>query len=576
MEIKSVVKFAVVGSVDDGKSTLIGRLMYDSKTLYHDQAEQIKSEEDLAFITDGLKSEREQGITIDVAYRYFYTQNKKFIIIDTPGHHQYTRNMATGTSNTSTAVILLDAYRGITTQSKRHSIILTMFGVKKLIVCVNKMDMVDYNQDKYNEIVQDYSEFIQKISKNVSIEYLAISALKGDNVIKPSDKMPWSKTLIDILNNLTFNETNLIDTRLPIQGVIRPDMTFRGYTGRLSSGILREGEEIVVLPSMVKTKINTILSSRKKSYAFSPESILFTTDDDLDISRGNMIVKPDNMPLVSKEFDAIMIWMDEEKRLDSFHKYIIKHTTNKTQCYINPVYKIDPNTLHKSDPLPVELNDISRVRIKTSDPIFYDPYEVNRETGSFIIIDRISNKTVAAGIIVEKNANQKHFKPKTLWFTGLSGSGKTTIAKELNEQLDRSYIVDGDVMREGLCSNLGFSLEDRKENIRRIAEVCKIVNSLGYHTIVPVISPTREIRQHAREIIGTSFIEVYVSTSLEECERRDVKGLYKKARQGEIENFTGLSSPYEKPENPDIVLNTEDICVEDSVKEILSYFLNNK
>jgi bifunctional enzyme CysN/CysC len=613
-----LLRFTTAGSVDDGKSTLIGRLLHDAKAIYEDHLSALHSDSqragrdelDFALLTDGLKAEREQGITIDVAYRHFATPKRRFIIADTPGHEQYTRNMVTGASTANLAVILIDAKKGVATQSKRHGFIASLLGIPHLVITVNKMDLVDYSQEVFDAIVNEYTDFAAKLSVR-DVVFIPISALRGDNVVHRSSRMPWYEgpPLLSHLETVHIaSDQNLIDLRFPVQYVLRPNLNFRGYCGSVASGIMRVGDEVLVLPSGKQTRISRIIwGYADVEYAFPPQAITICVEDDIDISRGDMIVHPANLPWIANELEAILIWMDE-KPLRFDRQYIIKHTTNLVRGrFTNLYYRIDPDTLHRIsaessiDNAGLHLNEIGRISMELFRPIFCDEYQRNRQTGCFIVIDPISNFTVGAGIIIDRlhrydsptrNIVQHsgHIsikdrqqllgqKPITIWLTGLSGSGKSTIAyaleKKLIEEGHACFVLDGDNIRHGLNKDLGFSAEDRSENIRRVAEVAKLFNEAGLIVITSFISPFRKDRENAREIIGKDrFIEVYVNASLEICEARDPKGLYAKARKGEISEFTGISSPYEPPENPDLILPSGSISVDEAVETMLRHLQN--
>ena len=618
---KTLLRFATTGSVDDGKSTLIGRLLYETKSIYEDQYTAIEKtskrkgleQVDLALLLDGLSAEREQGITIDVAYRYFETPSRKFIIADTPGHIQYTRNMVTGASNVNLAIILIDARNGILTQSKRHGFIISLLQIPHLIIAVNKMDLVGYSEQVYNEIVEQYNDFSQKLNLHDTI-YIPLSALKGDNVVTKSDKMPWydGSTLLHYLENLHVSaDRNLIDFRYPVQHVLRPNLNFRGFAGKIASGTINQGDEIIVLPSGKSSIVKSISTyDGELSEAFVPQSVVLTLRDEIDVSRGDMIVRKDNLPETSNHLDTTICWMDETA-LSTRTSYFLKHTTKTVRASITKVlYKIDVNTLHRIRGLEtLALNDIGRVEIKTTSPVFFDPYEVNHDTGSFILIDPLTNNTVAAGMIRgsvrdigdilkassdsllkqtrspnttlkgmniprEKREERYGHKGAVLWFTGYSGSGKSTIAQNLENILFDSGIqtmlLDGDNMRQGLCGDLGFSDSDRSENIRRAGEVAKLFFESGHIVICTFISPFEKDRSFVRSLIPRGrFFETFIKCDIETCKERDPNGLYKKAISGEIKEFTGISSPYEAPQHPDILVETDQISVSDCTALII-------
>jgi bifunctional enzyme CysN/CysC len=623
---KSLLRFTTTGSVDDGKSTLIGRLLYETKSIYDDQYAAIKNtsqrkgfkEVDLAYLLDGLAAEREQGITIDVAHRYFETSKRKFIITDTPGHVQYTRNMVTGASKADCAIILIDARNGVLTQSKRHGFIISLLQIPHLIVAVNKMDLVDYTQDVYNRIVEEYENYSQKLDIH-DIVFIPVSALKGDNIVVKSKKMPWydGTTLLHCLENIHVSaDRNLVDFRFPVQYVIRPDSNFRGFAGKIVSGTITPQEEIVVLPSGNGTTIKSITTyGGELPEAFAPQSVVLTLNDAIDVSRGDMIVRKKNLPQIESRLEAIICWMDETA-LSMTTAYIMKHTTKHVRAYIKKIiYKIDVDTLHRTPADTFLLNEIGRVEISTSVPIFFDLYKINHATGSFILIDPLTNNTVAAGMIsgttrhiedytdsrpddggksknpsdtiwrglniaLSERERQNNHKAVVLWFTGLSGSGKSTIAETLEKKLFdrncRTVLLDGDGLRQGLCSDLGFSPADRKENIRRAGEVAKAFFEQGNIVLCTFISPFREDRRFVRSLFPDDrFIEIYIRCNVDECRKRDPNGLYKKALSGLIKDFTGLSSPYEAPEVPELIIDTESYPIQECVDIIEKCLINN-
>jgi bifunctional enzyme CysN/CysC len=621
-ETKDLLRFLTCGSVDDGKSTLIGRLLYDSHMIYEDQLEKVAKDSkvygttdedfDPALLTDGLKAEREQGITIDVAYRYFSTDKRKFIIADCPGHEQYTRNMATGASNCNLAVILIDARYGVITQTKRHSFICSLLGIKHVIVAVNKMDLVDWSEEKYEQIRNDYNAFVARLNFS-DIHFIPMSALKGDNVVEHSNNLDWydGPTFLHHLEGVNIStDRNLIDMRLPIQYVLRPNLDFRGFSGTLASGVIRTGDEVSSLPSRQQSKIKAIYGpDGPLDEAVAMQAITVTLEDEIDVSRGNMLVPVNNVPHIGNEFEAMVVWMHEDAAKPG-KSYLVKHTSSMVPGVLSSIrYKVDVNTMKRDknikedseDVDSLELNEIGRCHITLHRPIAFEPYEKNRTTGAFILVDRLSNVTIGAGMIVDRIVSKPAHqatpvsqnivksdslvsaadrqkllgqKGATIWLTGLSGSGKSTIAKllekDLIEQGHLCYILDGDNVRHGLNRDLGFSMEDRKENIRRIAEVAALMNDAGVVVITSFISPYLSDRAAAREVIGNdAFVEVFIDTPIEVCEQRDPKGLYKKARAGEIQQFTGVSDPYEAPQNAEISLQTEEQQPETSASIIV-------
>ena len=610
-----LLRFTTAGSVDDGKSTLIGRLLHDSKNLYEDHLSALGKDSrsvgreklDFALLTDGLKAEREQGITIDVAYRHFATPRRRFIIADTPGHEQYTRNMVTGASTANLAIVLIDARHGVLTQSKRHGFIASLLGIPHLVVAINKMDLVDYSEATFEAIRQEYREFCAKLPIR-DLQFIPMSAVYGDNVVERSERMPWysGAPLLTYLETVHIaSDQNLVDFRFPVQYVLRPNADFRGYSGTLASGVVRLGEEVMALPSRKVARITRILAGDEEvEYAFPPQAVTLCLDEEIDISRGDMLARPANLPWNAQELEALLIWMDTEPMRPG-RGYLIKHTTRAARGQISRLeYKIDPNTLHRQPADELGLNDIGRVNLELLGPVLCDEYAHNRSSGSFIVINPETNFTVAAGLIidrlhkmsatVEAPASQlnltRHYgnvskeqrerlfghRPVTLWLTGLSAAGKSTLAYALEQRLTEAghacFVLDGDNVRHGLNRDLGFSPEDRSENIRRIAEVAKLLNEAGLLVITAFISPYREDRQSAREIIGEErFLEVFVDASLATCEQRDPKGLYGKARAGELAEFTGVSSPYEPPVSPDIHLQTDRQSSEECLDAVFAY-----
>lgn len=597
---RDLLRFLTAGSVDDGKSTLIGRLLYESKGVYDDQLTSVRKassaknvELDLSLITDGLRAEREQGITIDVAYRYFSTPRRKFIIADAPGHEQYTRNMATGASTAQLAVILADARKGVLRQTRRHTLIAWLLGIRQMIVAVNKMDLVEFGEDAFYSIRDEFNAFAKSLH-GVDFHFVPLSALEGDNVIHPSNRMSWYKgeSLLGLLETLPATPVNDRDFRFPVQSVIRPNQDFRGYAGQVGSGVVRPGQQVMALPSGQRTTVKEVLLHTKSlEEAIPPQSVVLTTTDHIDLGRGDMLVAPEHAPTISTRVRAYLIWMSTEPlRRDA--RYIIKHTT-KVLCgrMTHLDHKIDINTFEKLDAETLHFNEIGEVQIDLHNPIFCDPYEQNRTTGSFIVIDPFNNDTVAAGMILEANPvkageasdessagsriAQQH--GVTVWFTGLSGAGKTTICRAVATELLahglQVEVIDGDVIRNYLCKDLGFSKEDRDENVRRIAFVSQLLTRNGTVVLVSAISPYRKGRDEARRTIG-EFLEVYVSTPLSVCEVRDPKDLYLKARAGKIHGFTGIDDPYEPPLEAEIVCNTDNESTRESSSKVVATVLN--
>ncbi len=606
-ENKSYLRFITCGSVDDGKSTLIGRLLYDSKLIYEDQLASIEKDSkksgtqgdkiDLALLVDGLAAEREQGITIDVAYRFFSTDKRKFIVADTPGHVQYTRNMATGASTADVAVLLIDARYGVQEQTRRHAFIASIVGIKHVVVAVNKMDIIDFDQRKYNEIDADFREFAKDLGF-AEITCIPMSALDGDNVINRSERSDWynGPTLLGYLETVDVDSVSLESPfRLPVQWVNRPNLDFRGFSGTVASGTVSVGDEIIVIPSGKRSKVKEIVTyDGNREIAREDMAITLTLEDEIDISRGDIICKTDAPAEQADQFQAHIIWMSET-RLFPGRQYLIK-TANKTvPASISKLkHRIDINDFSEVAANTLELNEIGVATISTTAPIGFDPYSDNRATGAFIIIDKQTNATLGAGMLdyslrraknvvwqdldVSKAARaaQKNQKPALLWFTGLSGSGKSTIANLVDKRLmdmgRHSYTLDGDNVRHGLNRDLNFSKADRIENIRRIGEVCKLMVDSGLITMASFISPYRAERRLARDLLEEGeFIEVFVNTPLAVAEKRDVKGLYARARAGEIKNFTGIDSEYQAPENPEIEIDTTSMTAEEAADLIVNY-----
>lgn len=605
-ENKSLLRFITCGSVDDGKSTLIGRLLYESKMIFEDQLTALEQDSkkvgtqgeniDFALLVDGLAAEREQGITIDVAYRFFATEHRKFIVADTPGHEQYTRNMATGASTADLAVLLIDARQGVLTQTKRHAFIASQLGVRHIVLAVNKMDLVDYSENVFNEIVEDFKAFAAQLDIP-NLHAIPVSALVGDNVVDGSRFMPWYEgpSLLGYLEGVDVEaEETSLPFRMPVQWVNRPDLDFRGYAGRIAGGIIRPGDDIRVLPSGKQSKIARIVTMDSDlDEAVSGQSVTLTLTDEIDISRGDVIATSETPPEISDQFDTIIIWLSEEPMLPG-RSYRMKTSSRLVSATVNaPKHKTDVNTLQKLPAKTLQLNEIGNCTLAVDRPIAFDSYAKNRQTGSFILIDRMTNNTVGMGMInfplrraanihwqnldINKaaNAEQKGQNPAVLWFTGLSGSGKSTIANEVQRRLyatgRHSFILDGDNVRHGLNRDLGFTDADRVENIRRVAEVSKLMVEAGLITLVSFISPFRAERELARNLMEEGeFIEIFVNTPLSVAETRDPKGLYKKARAGNLKNFTGIDSPYEAPENPEIEINTAEMSVEDAAERVIN------
>jgi bifunctional enzyme CysN/CysC len=609
-EHKSLLRFITCGSVDDGKSTLIGRLLYESKLVFEDQLAALEAdskkvgtqgqEMDLALLVDGLAAEREQGITIDVAYRFFSTEKRKFIVADTPGHEQYTRNMVTGASTTDLAVILVDARKGVLTQTRRHSYIVSLLGIRQVVVAINKMDLVDHSQATFDAIVAEYREFAARIGLH-DIACIPVSALRGDNVTTRSTTMPWytGPALLEYLETVDIEHDTLdAPFRLPVQWVNRPSPDFRGFAGMIASGRIAVGDRLRVLPAGTEAHVARIVTyDGDLPEAGSGQSVTLTLDREVDCSRGDVLVAADRPAGVADQFQATIIWMHEEAMLPG-RPYLMKiGARTVTATITSPRHKVNVNTLEHLAAKQLELNEIGVCNIGLDRQIAFDPYAENRDVGGFILIDKLSNDTVGAGLIqfalrradnihwqaldVNRAARsaQKGQKACVLWFTGLSGAGKSTIANLVEKRLHalgrHTYLLDGDNVRHGLNKDLGFTDVDRVENIRRVAEVSKLMVDAGLIVLVSFISPFRSERRMARDLLGTGeFIEIFVDTALEEAERRDPKGLYKKARRGELKHFTGIDSAYERPENPEITLDTNAADAEQSAERILGYLMN--
>jgi bifunctional enzyme CysN/CysC len=605
--IKAQLRFLTCGSVDDGKSTLLGRLLYESKSVFEDQLLSTHAESrkfgtqgdsiDLALLVDGLQAEREQGITIDVAYHFFETEKRKFIAADTPGHEQYTRNMATGASTAELAIILVDASKGILTQTRRHSYIVSLFGVKNVILAVNKMDQVNFDQSVFETIKKNYQDFASSIGLS-EINCIPLSALNGDNVFTNSDSMAWyqGSSLIELLETIDIQKNiSLGDFRLLIQCVNRPNSSFRGFSGIIASGEIEVGAVIRSSLSGKKSKVKSIIDpSGEVEFAVSGQSVTLSLTDEIDISRGDILSTEDKPVEVADRLAAHVIWMGEDPMIPE-RPYVIRFATDKTTAQITDLnFQIDVNTQEHLASKKLEMNEIGYCKIALGRAVAFDSYKNNRQTGSFILIDRLTNNTVGAGVIdfalrrahnikwhymkvdKTKRAQANNQKPCVLWFTGLSGSGKSTIADKLEKKLfqlgKRTTLLDGDNVRHGLNKDLGFTDQDRVENIRRIAEVSKLMLESGLITLVSFISPFKEERLMARELMEKGeFVEIFVDAPLEVCESRDPKGLYKKARAGELKNFTGIDSNYDKPENAEIVLNNSGTNVDDMVDQIISF-----
>ncbi|UOQ87006.1 adenylyl-sulfate kinase [Gracilibacillus salinarum] len=608
--MKGLLKFITCGSVDDGKSTLIGHMLYDAKLLFADQEKALEldskvgsrgGEIDYSLLLDGLMAEREQGITIDVAYRYFTTDDRSFIVADTPGHEEYTRNMAVGASFADLAVILVDATKGVISQTKRHARICALMGIKHIVLAVNKMDLIGYDQKRFEEISKDFQQMTYGFNLE-SIQAIPVSATEGDNITKNSDNTLWydGKPLLPYLEDIDVeDDADHHDFVMPVQRVSRPNHTFRGFQGQVEAGSVKEGDEIITLPSQEKAKVKSILvTDYEVSEANAGQPVTIQLDREVDVSRGCVLTTSKNIQ-VTDMFTANILWMDDAELVEG-RNYLVKVGTKLLPGTVMSIkHKIDINTGKEVPADKIFKNELVECDISLSENMVFDKFDNNEALGGLILIDRVTNMTSGCGVIEhalrrstnviwqetdvsrDVRAQQKGQKPVTLWFTGLSGSGKSTLANEVEKRLVASgyhtMLLDGDNVRHGLNKNLGFKEQDRVENIRRIAEVGKLMNDAGLIALTSFISPYESDRQNAREIIGESYIEIFVSTPLEVCEERDVKGLYKKARSGEIPNFTGISSPYEKPTTPEIEIDTSQYSLEEAtdyvVKEMTKFLI---
>jgi len=608
---KELLRLLTCGSVDDGKSTLIGRLLHDTKMIYEDQLAAVKrdsakvgttgaGEIDLALLTDGLKAEREQGITIDVAYRYFSTDRRKFIIADTPGHEQYTRNMATGASTCQLAVILIDARHGVQTQTRRHSYIVSLLGIRHVVVAVNKMDLVGHSQDVFERIKDDYTGFVAKLNLP-DVSFIPMSALKGDNVASKSDAMPWyhGPALLDHLETVHIaSDRNLTDLRFPVQYVLRPNLDFRGFAGTVASGILRPGDEVMVLPSGKRSRVKSIVTyDGELQEAFAPQAVTVTLTDEVDVSRGDMLVHPDNPPHVSSQIEAMVVWMAEQPLVPG-RTYLLKHTTRQVTAEVAAFrHGVDVNTLEHRAVSRLALNEVGQVQLSLTRPLACDPYRTNAATGAFVLIDRVANTTVGAGMILEaggarpaeavvtakvrdslvspaERAARFGQQPVTVLLVGLTGSGKSRIAYALERRLwDEGRAVTvlyGQNMRHGLNRDLGFTADDRSENLRRSAEVAKLLNDAGVITVAAFVAPHEAVREKAKGLIGRDrVLEVYCTAPPDVLRARDQSGAYKLADEGKIAQMPGVTAAFEEPAAPDLVLPTDQLSVDESVGRIV-------
>jgi bifunctional enzyme CysN/CysC len=608
-EHKSLLRFITCGSVDDGKSTLIGRLLYESKMIFEDQLSALEADSkkvgtrggelDFALLVDGLAAEREQGITIDVAYRFFSTDKRKFIVADTPGHEQYTRNMVTGASTADLAVILIDGRRGVLTQTRRHSFIVSLLGIRRVVLAINKMDLVEYSQERFAEIERDYRAFAKQINLT-DITAIPMSAVYGDNIIEHGTNMPWyaGPTLMSHLETVPLDDpAQTLPFRMPVQWVNRPNLDFRGFAGRIVSGQVKAGDRLKVLPSGRESKVARIVTATGDlQHAVAGQSITITLTDEVDVSRGDVLVDTQEPPQAADQFEATLIGLTETAILPG-RSYLMKLATKVVTATVNPLkHKVNVNTLEHLAAERLELNDIGVVELELDQPLVFEDYAKSRELGGFILIDRITNNTVAAGMLhfALRRSQNVHWqftdvnrvsraqmnrqRPCVVWLTGYSGAGKSTIANLVEKKLfslgHRTYLLDGDNVRHGLNKDLGFTEQDRVENIRRVAEVAKLMVDAGLIVLVSFISPFRAERQGARALMGEGeFFEVFVDTTLAAAEERDVKGLYKKARAGALKNFTGIDSPYEPPESAEIHIDTSKLSAvqgADAIIDILT------
>ncbi|MEJ7935416.1 sulfate adenylyltransferase subunit CysN [Sphingobium sp. AN558] len=604
---KTMLRFITCGSVDDGKSTLIGRLLYDSKMIFEDQLEALQADSkkvgtqgqeiDFALLVDGLAAEREQGITIDVAYRFFGTEKRKFIVADTPGHEQYTRNMVTGASTADLAVILVDARKGVLVQTRRHSYLAHLIGIKNIVLAINKMDLVDYDQAVYDGILKDYTEFATSIGIDHFVP-IPISGFRGDNITTPSENTPWYKgpTLMEHLETVEVNSAADADKpfRMPVQWVNRPNLDFRGFSGLIATGTVKPGDAVRVLPSGKTSTISRIVTLEGDlDQAVAGQSVTLCFADEIDCSRGDVIALADNPPQAADQFEATIVWMADEEMLPGRSYWLKIGTQTVTATVQQPKYQVNVNTMEHLAAKTLDLNAIGVANLSTDRQIVFEPYAQNRTLGGFILVDKITNATVAAGMLQfslrraqnvhwqatdvsrDFHAGLKNQKPAVLWFTGLSGAGKSTIANLVEKKLARmnrhTFLLDGDNVRHGLNKDLGFTDADRVENIRRVGEVARLMTDAGLIVITAFISPFRSERDMVRSMMQPGeFIEVHIDTSLAEAEARDVKGLYKQARSGTLKNFTGIDSPYEAPQDPEIHIDTAGMTAEEAADAIVA------
>ncbi len=618
-ERKELLRFLTAGNVDDGKSTLIGRLLYDTQLIYEDQLAAVRrdserkgatgGEIDLSLLMDGLKAEREQGITIDVAYRYFSTSRRKFIIADCPGHEQYTRNMATGASNCDLAIILIDARHGVQQQTRRHSFIVSLLGIKHVVVAINKMDLVGWSGEVFERIKGEYTDFATRLEMG-DLRVVPISALKGDNIVEASTHMPWyqGETLLHLLETVHIaSDRNLIDLRFPVQYVNRPNLDFRGFCGTVASGVIREGDEIAVLPSNQRSRVKSLVTYEGTvPEAFPPMAVTVVLEHEIDVSRGSLLVHPNNVPVVDRHFEAMLVWMAEEPMAPG-RQYLVKQATSLVNGTITRLhYRVDVNTLRREEATGLAMNEVGRCTVTLSRPVAVDPYRRNRTMGAFIVIDRLTNRTVGAGMVLDRRladdrapsawdgdtrdaaraaaptavapaerAARFGQQPVTVLFTGLEGAGKSTLAYALERRIFDAgravTVIDGRQMRQTISRDLGFTSADRSENLRRASGVARLLNDAGLIALCALLAPDASIRARAREAIGSDrFLLVHVSTPLAVCRARDTEGVYRRAELGELGDFPGVSAPYEAPDDADLVIDTSTESVEASVDRLVA------
>jgi bifunctional enzyme CysN/CysC len=618
-EKKELLRFLTAGNVDDGKSTLIGRLLYDTQLIYEDQLAAVRrdserkgttgGEIDLSLLMDGLKAEREQGITIDVAYRYFSTSKRKFIIADCPGHEQYTRNMATGASNCDLAIILIDARHGVQQQTRRHSFIVSLLGIRHVVVAINKMDLVGWSQEVFERIKSEYTDFATRLEMT-DLRVVPISALKGDNIVEPSGHMSWyqGETLLHLLETVHIaSDRNLIDLRFPVQYVNRPHLDFRGFCGTVASGVIRPGDDIIVLPSNQRSRVKSLVTFEGEvTEAFPPMAVTVVLDDEIDVSRGSLLVHPNNVPRVDRHLEAMLVWMGEEPMTPG-RQYLVKQTTNLVGGTISTLhYRVDVNTLHRGAATALAMNEVGRCTLTLSRPVAFDPYRQNRTMGAFIVIDRLTNRTVGAGMALDRRISDDRApsawdgdtpeaaraaapttvqaaeraarfgqQPVTVLFTGLDASGKTTLAYALERRLFDAgravAVIDGKQLRQTISRDLGFSYADRSENLRRATDVARMLNDTGLIVLCALMAPDATVRAKARDAIGAErFLLVHVATPLDVCRARDARGAYRRADSGEFVDFPGVSAPYETPTDADVVIDTSVEAREASVERLMA------